>query len=142
MTSEAANAPVIIKKEPGVNTAAPAAVPPQAPPLPQLDQDPIADVRQEQARPSDVTDVAVDPEDTKPVGLASFLEDVIITKTEKATKTKLDQAKQEMDDMHELRYVKLEDRSSPLVERTQLEVSFVVCIGKSVSQCSCNKCAI
>lgn len=97
VTSEAANAPVIIKKEPGVNTAAPAAVPPQEPPLPQLDQDPIADVRQEQAGPSDVTDVSVDPEDTKPVGLASFLEDVIITKTEKATKTKLDQAKQEME---------------------------------------------
>ena len=37
------------------------------------------------------------PEDTKPVGLASFLEDVIITKSEKATKTKLDQAKHEME---------------------------------------------
>ena len=66
--------------------AAPAAVP-------QLDQDPIADVRQEQAGPSDVTD----PEDIKPVGLASFLEDVVITKTEKASKTKVDQAKQEME---------------------------------------------
>ena len=38
-----------------------------------------------------------DPDDTKPIGLASFLEDVIITKTEKATKSKLDQAKQEME---------------------------------------------
>ena len=95
MTSEAANAPVIIKKDSGVNTAAPAAVPLQE--HPQLNQNLIADVRQKQAGPSSVTDMSGDPDDTKPVGLASFLEDVIITKTEKATKSKLDQAKQEME---------------------------------------------
>ena len=46
--------------------------------------------------PSD-QDIIQPKEDTKPAGLASILEDVIITKTEKGTKTKLDQAKQEME---------------------------------------------
>ena len=63
--------------------------------MPQLNPDLTAakqDVRQERAQPSDVPGDKF-PEDIKPVGLASFLEDGIITKSEKATKTKLDQAK-------------------------------------------------
>ena len=78
-----------IKQEPGTSTAP---VPQAKPPLPQLDPD----IGGTTEGPSD-QDIIQPKEDTKPAGLASILEDVIITKTEKGTKTKLDQAKQEME---------------------------------------------
>ena len=78
-----------IKQEPGTSTTP---VPQAEPPLPQLDPN----VGGTTEGPSD-QDIIQPKEDTKPAGLASILEDVIITKTEKGTKTKLDQAKQEME---------------------------------------------
>ena len=90
MITDASNTSTLrIKQEPGTSTAP---VRQAEPPLPQLDPD----IGGTTEGPSD-QDIIQPKEDTKPAGLASILEDIIITKTEKGTKTKLDQAKQEME---------------------------------------------
>lgn len=106
-------------------------------PLPQLNPEVTEakqTVTQEQAQPSEVPGDKI-PEGTKPVGLASFLDDVIITKSEKATKTKLDQPKHEMEVYMNSDMLNL--KCDPLM--WWKKISFSLWLGKETSMCCCYK---